>query len=1169
MRLLELHLKAFGPFTDQILPLGSGTQRLVLVHGMNEAGKSSALRAISALRFGIPQKTTDRFLHDYQQMRVGGVFIDTQGNQYSLMRRKGTGVTLKFADFTNGSVELADPVPLTVSSLLTAGLSVEDYESMFGLDHKVLRAGGSALARGEGEIGAALFEASSGVGDVSKILGELDTTARKFFMPAANAKSGLINGALSAYKGHSDQHKAMLVRPSKWEAIYKASLDANEALTVVQKEHTAATGQHILIKELMAVAPTLNALQHANQVLAELAHVPLLAEDASSDRATAEAGLSDAQADAITNEAEVSSAHKKVESVHLDPEIVAVGQSVTQLHAGATAIAQLREHIATAEADVASRTKTLNNLAAKIERTATAQELVHRAPGATRKAEINGCIASLGEAERAIAQHRQSAPARPAEVQEDAPIIPDTGLQASVRVALLEVTKNDAVLKRLGQMPIEIRTAERAATASVASVGLLDESAARKVQPLLGAAIDHANQQLKDLGSKRADKTERVEEMEAATVQQQVIIDALLAHGYVPTHDDVYQARAHRQLGWTLIRGTYIDHTNPDSKSFTDGMELPEAYERSVAEADSVIDVVARDTGRVSSLEAARKQLADLNRDLGLRRNEIQVIDEQTTEFDRGWKQMLTKANIPLMPPAELRDWQARLEKTLSQLDELQAKRDELTQGQALERALADKLRQAIQRLGLTTVEDDAPLGTLVAIAEDAQAQIESLREARGTAAGQALEFQKQVTRHKSKDAELAEVVAKARVTFAGHLASILLGAEATVAMATARMAEFDELVAANTSVLEAEARRFTHAGAMSVYQETANNIAIALSEQPPTDISLAAERWASRLELDREQQRRLNLANQSLAQANKSLNDNRAKAARHNATLKRLCVAAGVAEASKLPEVEEGSNRKRQAMRDASAAEDVLAKASRRTVEELMGLVASRDHEALRSEESRLEQALSELTSRLESVRIKEEAARRELESLDSSDAAAAAADAMASAAATVRHTLPLQIRTRLAHALLQEAVHRFKEKSQAPMLKAASRYFVEITGSEFDGLFSDDSNATPVIAAKRPDGGAVSVEAMSEGTRDQLYLALRLAALELQRERGVHLPVILDDVLMTSDDVRAGCILKALEQFSSSSQVIVFTHHQHLIEVARRTVHPSALAVVELKRA
>ena len=105
-------------------------------------------------------------------------------------------------------------------------------------------------------------------------------------------------------------------------------------------------------------------------------------------------------------------------------------------------------------------------------------------------------------------------------------------------------------------------------------------------------------------------------------------------------------------------------------------------------------------------------------------------------------------------------------------------------------------------------------------------------------------------------------------------------------------------------------------------------------------------------------------------------------------------------------------------------------------------------------------------------------------------------------------------------------------------------------------------------MIAAKRPGGAILSVEAMSEGTRDQLYLALRLAALKLQRERGVDLPVILDDVLIASDDVRAGCIFKALADFSASGQVIVFTHHDHLCDVARRNVDHDAIALVELKR-
>ena len=173
-----------------------------------------------------------------------------------------------------------------------------------------------------------------------------------------------------------------------------------------------------------------------------------------------------------------------------------------------------------------------------------------------------------------------------------------------------------------------------------------------------------------------------------------------------------------------------------------------------------------------------------------------------------------------------------------------------------------------------------------------------------------------------------------------------------------------------------------------------------------------------------------------------------------------------------------------------------------------------------------------------------------------------------LASAVATVKNTLPLYARSRLAHALLHEAVNRFKERSQAPMLKAASSYFAQITGGEFEGLVNDDSQERPVIAARRPGGALVAVDGMSEGTADQLYLALRLAALDLQRQRGVNLPVILDDVLMTSDDARAVCIFKALQGFSALGQVIVFTHHRHLCDLARSCLAPETLAVVELKR-
>ena len=74
-----------------------------------------------------------------------------------------------------------------------------------------------------------------------------------------------------------------------------------------------------------------------------------------------------------------------------------------------------------------------------------------------------------------------------------------------------------------------------------------------------------------------------------------------------------------------------------------------------------------------------------------------------------------------------------------------------------------------------------------------------------------------------------------------------------------------------------------------------------------------------------------------------------------------------------------------------------------------------------------------------------------------------------------------------------------------------------------------------------------------MSEGSRDQLYLALRLAALEIQIAQGFNMPLIADDLFINFDDRRAEAGLKVLGDISRSMQVIFLTHHDHLVPLAR----------------
>jgi DNA repair protein SbcC/Rad50 len=141
MRLTTLHLLAFGPFTNRVLDFWSGAHRLV-VYGANETGKSSALR------FGIPVQSKDNFLHAYFDLKLGGELVDAQGNAYSLLRRKGRGATLLNTLFTSDH-EHADDTPASAATevLLTGGLTLNAYDTMFSLDHQGLRAGGEALLK--------------------------------------------------------------------------------------------------------------------------------------------------------------------------------------------------------------------------------------------------------------------------------------------------------------------------------------------------------------------------------------------------------------------------------------------------------------------------------------------------------------------------------------------------------------------------------------------------------------------------------------------------------------------------------------------------------------------------------------------------------------------------------------------------------------------------------------------------------------------------------------------------------------------------------------------------------------------------------------------------------------------------------------------------------------
>ena len=144
--------------------------------------------------------------------------------------------------------------------------------------------------------------------------------------------------------------------------------------------------------------------------------------------------------------------------------------------------------------------------------------------------------------------------------------------------------------------------------------------------------------------------------------------------------------------------------------------------------------------------------------------------------------------------------------------------------------------------------------------------------------------------------------------------------------------------------------------------------------------------------------------------------------------------------------------------------------------------------------------------------------------------------------------------VRITIAAKVLQWALDRYREEKQEPLLRRASELFGLLTNGSFIKL-TPDFDAKPVtLLAHRANGETVPLSGFSTGTEDQLYLALRLAALELHLEDATPLPFIGDDLYVHWDDSRAAAGFAALAHLARRTQVLLFTHHEHLVDVARR---------------
>lgn len=139
------------------------------------------------------------------------------------------------------------------------------------------------------------------------------------------------------------------------------------------------------------------------------------------------------------------------------------------------------------------------------------------------------------------------------------------------------------------------------------------------------------------------------------------------------------------------------------------------------------------------------------------------------------------------------------------------------------------------------------------------------------------------------------------------------------------------------------------------------------------------------------------------------------------------------------------------------------------------------------------------------------------------------------------------------LAERLVETIQRTYRLKRQPKTLECASAFLQEMTEGKYNRVW------TPVdedlLFVQRTDGTVFSTEQLSMGTRELLYLAIRLALIDEYRKRNINLPIILDDVLVNFDRTRAASAARVLTKFAGEqTQILFFTSHEHIREIFAR---------------
>lgn len=1168
MRFLTLDLQKFGPFTGVVLDLSQNPRALHLIVGSNAAGKSTSLRATIDLLFGIPAKTRDAHLHEMPDLRIGGRLSSEDGHVIDLVRRKGNTKTL------------LDPAGQTIDegtvTKLLGGLGREQFEGMFGLSHQSLIDGGRALLEGKGNVGASLFSAGLGGLGIHHLLQRLEEKAETIFKPRGNNPP--LNRAIAAYKEAKRSAADESLKTKDWEALQE-DLKAQRALSQkIDAELQTLRFEERRLRRIHAALGPVAHRQEIQQQLAEHSHVLVLPEKAAEERRAAQTVLADAASDSTRLESEIHELRTKSAAISVPDELLSRDAAMKQLRndlgghlKAASDLPRRRAEMRGAEEDARSLLRQLGSEISMEE-----IETLRLKTNIETRASALGKQCGKLESALSAARHQQTEIEEKLRTQRKKrdslaePVSADR-----LRRAADMARKDGDVEKRMREQHIAFATMHAALTRGHTSLGLWSgppESIGSLPVPDV-ESIARFEKSASEIGKELAKVATRTDDRQTKMAQIEEDLDTLKRSTAVPTEEDLAATRREREQTWSQVRRAWLEpRASPEANAA--GPALAAEHEDRTRAADEVADRLRREADRVAKLASLEASRATEERELvrlGARRTKL----EGERQDDAGeWRALWAPLGIEPLSPSEMRTWLVRYHKLA----------DDRTRWLDASRALDDLRRQVATHRKVLGAElaasgrastpqegeegEGETLGVLAARAEDLVKQADALTREHSGVTESILALESDATRTKGTVEQHVSALEEWKRQWTDVTAALGLTVNALPEEAEKVIEQRKELLSKAEALKSLRHRVQTMEDDARAFAARVDDLVrTAAPDLADRNVEQRAEALLERFDAGGKHRVERAALTQREQRAVEELATLERKREQAHQQIGRLVTTAGCASAADLPDAERRSEVVRELRRKREEVETVLRNVAQgasiealvtecqgQNADEVFAGLSAREAEIQATEQKRKvpEQEIGRLQARLDLM--------------NGGDRAAVAAENAQHAMASIRTYVEDYARTRLASVLLREEINRYRERNQGPIVSRASELFRTLTLNTFSRLEADYVDEQPVIRCVRSDGRGVAVEGLSDGTRDQLFLALRVASMERHLTHNEPVPVIIDDALINFDDRRARAALSLLGDLASRTQVVFFTHHHHLVDLAAESVAKEALVKHDL---